>query len=195
MMNVIIAYASGSQYGWFGIVYLLIWYFVSGVSLYVSICEIKKYKKENCYTVMGTISHIECNFVFHNKYDLYKYGHYEGKTVNMDRVPGHESLVPVVRKGVGRIHYSPVYTYTFNGEVKTYTERFDKLYNKFKRNEYYKGAVKELRITKKENDVHVVGYGENRFWMSFSIFFIMLGIAQTVGFVFLLTKGIWTFIM
>lgn len=189
-----VTYAKDAPYAAFGIVYLIIWYLISGVSLYISISEIKKYSKENCYSVMGTISHIECNFVFHDKYNLHKYGNYEGKTVNMDRVPDHESLVPVVRKAAGSVHYKPVYTYTFNGELRTYTERFDKLYNKFKRKEYYKGVVKELRITKKENDISVVGYGEKSFWMKFSVFFIILGVTQTVGFVFLLANGIWTFV-
>ncbi len=142
---------------------------------------------------MGTISHIECNFVFHHLYHLNQYGNYEGKTVNVDRVPDHESLVPVVIKAPGTIRYKPVYTYMLNGEMKTYTERNEKFYNKFKRKEYYKGVVKELRITKEENDVHVVGSGFGLFSIGVPIFLLILGIVQTAGLIILISNGIWTF--
>ncbi len=186
-----VTYAKDAPYGVFGIIYLLIWYLISGLSLYISIMEIKKYSKENCYSVMGTISHIECTLAYHSKYDLNKHG---SRKIIVDRVPDHKSLVPMNKPAAGTIHYTPVYTYTFEGEVKSYTERCDKRYDEFKRKEYYKGVVKELRITKKEKDVLVVGYGTNNFSMIISVVFMILGIAQTVGFVFLLVNGIWTFL-
>ena len=167
--------------GLFFIIFTLIIFLISGFFIYGGLDEIQQFNKENCYLVKGKILHIECKFIFNNKCDSLKYGDYEGKTINMDRIPGHESLVPVVRKATGVIKYRPVYTYYLNGEEQIYTERNDKYYHKFKRNKYYKGVEKTLLVNKKTGAVYVDGYGGKNTFLVLGIALAVLGMLMIAG--------------
>ncbi len=190
-IEVVAIVVSDAPYGVFGIIYLLIWYGIVGIFLYSSINDFIKFSKKNCYVVMGRVSHIECRLAYHSKYDLNKYG---SRMIIVDRVPDHESLVPMNKPAAGTIWYRPVYSYSFNGEDKTLTEINGKPYSEFKRNKFYKGAPVEIRISKIDNEAYAPAGKRNSSFIVLPIIFLILGIAQTVGFVFLLVNGIWSFV-
>ena len=182
---------STSAWGMLGIAYLLIWYLITGIFLYISICEIIKFSKKNSVTVKGEVDHIVCSVMYRNT----EIRGCDGETVKLDRVPDKQSEIPVSRYSLkGKYMFYSVYKYMWNGEQKTLCDSMRHSHGSFDRKRFYKGAPVTIRVSKQDNDAYAEESKGLSFSMKMSIVFAIFGIAQTIGFIALMINGIWTFI-
>lgn len=182
-------YASG--WGMLGIVYLLIWYLITGISMYITVSDIVKFNKKNSVTVAGEVAYIICTVMYRNTSIRGR----DDETGKLDRVPDKYSEIPVTRYSLkGKYMFYPVYKYMWNGEERTFSESMKCNYNSFDRKRFYKGAPVNIKVSKIDNSAYAMESKGISFSMKMSIVFTLLGIVQTVGLVMLLVKGIWTFV-